>query len=84
MITDIESQNLEAHVGICQERYLSLERRFENVEKRVEKIEHLVEDIHSQVHELKEKTNQKWDKTQTAVIGGLVGLVTYLAGRLFF
>lgn len=84
MISDIETHNLEAHVSLCQERYLALERRFENVERRVEKIEHLVEDIHSQIHDLKEKTQSKWDKTQTAIIGSLIGLVTYLAGRLFF
>jgi hypothetical protein len=84
MITNIETHNLEAHVSICQERYLALERRFENVEHRIEKIESMVKDIHSHIHALDRRTHAKWDRTQTAIIGGLIGLVTYLATRLFF
>ena len=81
---DIESVNLEAHVTLCQERYLALERRFENIEQRIEKIEQLLEKIDRKIHALDQKTQNKWDKTQTAIIGGLIGLVTYLVARLFF
>jgi hypothetical protein len=84
MIADIETHNLEAHVSICQERYLGLAHRFDIIEQRMEKIEAMVVDIHSHIHALDRRTNNKWDRTQTAIIGGLVGLVTYLATRLFF
>lgn len=34
--TDIEKENLEAHVELCAERYAQLERRLDSVEKKVE------------------------------------------------
>ena len=34
--TDIEKENLEAHVELCAERYAQLERRLGSVEKKVE------------------------------------------------
>lgn len=40
--TDIEKENLEAHVELCAERYAQLERRLGSVEK---KVEHLHVDI---------------------------------------
>jgi hypothetical protein len=84
MTYEIESESLPAHVSICQERYLGLSARFDTLEQRIEKIEAMVVDIHTHIHALDQRTNHKWDRTQTAIIGGLIGLVTYLATRLFF
>ena len=39
---DIEKENLEAHVELCQHRYENLESRLKNVEN---KIEHIHEDM---------------------------------------
>ena len=61
---------------------MALERRFENVEQRIEKIETMVSDIHREIHTIAQKNHAKWDRTQVAIIGGLIGIVTYLAGRL--
>jgi len=36
--SDIEKENLEAHVELCQQRYETLERRLGNVETKVEDI----------------------------------------------
>ena len=36
--SDIEKENLEAHVELCQHRYENLEDRLESVEKKVEHI----------------------------------------------
>jgi predicted nucleic acid-binding Zn-ribbon protein len=82
MIQEIETHNLEAHVSICQERYMALERRFENVEQRIEKIETMVSDIHREIHNIAQKNHAKWDRTQIAIIGGLIGLVTYLVSHV--
>ena len=40
--TDLERENLEAHVDLCQQRYEVLEKRLGNVE---DKIQHIHEDM---------------------------------------
>jgi chaperonin cofactor prefoldin len=42
--TEIEKQNLEAHVEICAVRYASLETKLNNLEARMDKVEaHLID-----------------------------------------
>jgi hypothetical protein len=42
--TEIEKQNLEAHVEICAVRYASLESKLSNLERRMDKVEeHLID-----------------------------------------
>ena len=36
--TDLEKQNLEAHVDLCEQRYKNLESRLSNIEEKVESI----------------------------------------------
>lgn len=36
--TDIEKENLEAHVELCAERYKQLETRLGSIEEKVEKL----------------------------------------------
>jgi len=36
--TDLERENLEAHVDLCQQRYENLEGRLTKIEKKVEHI----------------------------------------------
>lgn len=36
--TDLEKENLEAHVDLCQQRYEQLEGRLDKIEKKVESI----------------------------------------------
>ena len=36
--TDLEKQNLEAHVDLCEQRYINLETRLEKIEMKVEHI----------------------------------------------
>lgn len=43
MSTDIEKENLEAHVELCAERYKNLENKLSNLDSRMTKVEeHLV------------------------------------------
>ena len=35
MTTDIEKENLEAHVELCAERYKQMDKRLEAIEKKV-------------------------------------------------
>jgi len=45
--SDIEKENLEAHVELCQQRYEILERRLGNVEEKVESIHDDLNKSHS-------------------------------------
>lgn len=43
MSTDIEKENLEAHVELCAERYKNLENKLTNLDQRMTKVEeHLI------------------------------------------
>jgi predicted nucleic acid-binding Zn-ribbon protein len=45
--TDIEKENLEAHVELCAQRYTSLENRLTNIENKVSGLQKLIEDSHN-------------------------------------
>ena len=59
--TELERENLEAHVDLCQQRY-------ENLESRLTKIEEKVDSIHKDVVE--------GQKSMTKVIIGAAGTIT--------
>ena len=90
MITEIEKQNLEAHVEICAVRYASLEAKLNNLENRMDKVEGYLLDIKSTlavVAQSKESPAKGEDpnpyKTMitigTTIIGVLItGIITLL------
>jgi len=45
--TEIEKQNLEAHVELCAQRYEALEGRLSNIEKKVGGLQKIIEDSHN-------------------------------------
>lgn len=45
--TDIEKENLEAHVELCAERYKQLELRLNTIEVKVENLAEKIEDSQS-------------------------------------
>jgi transcription elongation GreA/GreB family factor len=45
--TDIEKENLEAHVELCAHRYSALERRLSTIEEKVENLRIFVEKSHT-------------------------------------
>jgi len=58
--TNLEKENLEAHVDLCEQRYKNLETRMQNIES---KVEHIHRDI---------TTGQK---SMTKVIIGAAGTI---------
>lgn len=76
--TDIEKENLEAHVELCAERYKNLENKLTNLDSRMTKVEeHLVAIRNS----ITEKTGGN-DKTiitiGTTVVAALISAITVL------
>jgi len=76
--TEIEKQNLEAHVEICAVRYSNLETKIDNLEHRMDKLEgHLVD--------IKESLTSKvsgQDKQTVSIIVSILGVI--LAGLIGF
>ena len=58
--TNLEKENLEAHVDLCEQRYKNLETRMQNIES---KVEHIHRDITS------------GQKSMTKVIIGAAGAI---------
>jgi chromosome segregation ATPase len=44
--TDIEKENLEAHVELCAERYKQLNGRLSNIENKVQTLQDTIEKSH--------------------------------------
>jgi hypothetical protein len=42
--TDIEKENLEAHVELCAQRYDSIEKRLTTIENKVSGLQKIIED----------------------------------------
>ena len=76
--TEIEKQNLEAHVEICAVRYSNLETKIDNLEHRMDKLEgHLVD--------IKESLTAKvagQDKQTVSALVSIFGVI--LAGLIGF
>lgn len=45
--TEIEKQNLEAHVELCAQRYGSLEKRLNTIETKVEDLQEVIQQSHA-------------------------------------
>lgn len=44
--TDIEKENLEAHVELCAQRYEQLDKRLTSIEGKVSNLQKTIEDSH--------------------------------------
>jgi len=44
--TDIEKENLEAHVELCAQRYTALEKRLDTIEEKVTELHNTMESSH--------------------------------------
>ena len=51
--TEIEKQNLEAHVEICAVRYASLEAKLNNLEMRMDKVEERFDKVENHLIDIK-------------------------------
>lgn len=73
--TELEKQNLEAHVDLCQQRY-------EQLEGRLTKIEDKVDHIHKDITEGQKSMTKVLIGTAGTVIAGLLSTVLVLVMNL--
>ena len=81
--TEIEKENLEAHVELCAERYKFLETKISDMGERMTKVEqHLVEIREIITKKAGEQNNNNSDKTiisiGTAVMVAMISTITVL------
>lgn len=79
--TEIEKQNLEAHVELCAVRYSSLETKLNNLEQRMDKLElHLIDIKNSLTDKITggdKQTISIFTTLMGVVLAGLIGFITH-------
>ncbi|MGY8867478.1 MAG: hypothetical protein ACKVJK_17905 [Methylophagaceae bacterium] len=73
--TDLERENLEAHVDLCQQRY-------ENLEGRLTKIESKVDNIHKDVVEGQKSMTKVLIGAAGTIVAGLLSTIIVLVMNL--
>lgn len=79
MSSQLEKENLEAHVDLCAERYKGLENRLDKVESKLEKIDTDLTEIKSMIST--GHSNQFRMLLSTA--GGIITVLLAVLGYLF-
>ena len=79
--TEIEKQNLEAHVELCAVRYGSLETKLNNLEQRMDKLElHLIDIKNSLADKISggdKQTISIFTTMMGVVLAGLLGFISH-------
>ena len=69
--TDLEKENLEAHVDLCQQRYKQLESRLDKIEKKVEA-------IHSDMIDGQKSMTKVLIGTAGTIVAGLLSTIVVI------
>jgi len=81
-MSDIERTSLEAHVSLCELRYLSLERRLDAVESQLVSLQTLVLEIRDTLARSPARENTRWFQAQWALIGALLAVTGWSLNQL--
>jgi len=76
--SDIEKENLEAHVELCAERYKQLNMKLDSVASKVGAMESMVSEIRSSLSEANDKHNRQLITIGTGIILSLMGAIVTL------
>jgi chromosome segregation ATPase len=79
MATEIEKENLEAHVELCAERYKNLDTKLNSLDERMSRVEDLIVSIKESLAAAPDASNKTIITIGTAIIGVLIsGFVVVL------
>lgn len=76
--SDIERENLEAHVELCAERYRQLNMKLDSLDGKVTAMETMISDIKSSLSEANDKHNRQLITIGTGIILSLIGAIITL------
>jgi phage-related minor tail protein len=76
--SDIEKENLEAHVELCAERYRQLNMKLDSLDSKVTGMEGMITDIKNNLSEANDKHNRQLITIGTSVIVVLIGAIITL------
>lgn len=80
--TDIEKQNLEAHVELCAERYKNLETKLNSLEDRMDKFEAHLVDIKNSLSNNDQGQYKTMITIGTSILGVMIaGVITLIASH---
>ena len=74
--TNIEKENLEAHVELCAERYDALESKLDTVEEKVNSLEGSIGEIKDMIVHLDHRRSTQlitWAGTAVTMLIGVIG-----------
>ena len=74
--TNIEKENLEAHVELCAERYDALESKLDKVEEKVNSLEGSIGEIKDMIVHLDRRRSTQlitWAGTAVTMLIGVIG-----------
>lgn len=76
--SDIEKENLEAHVELCAERYRQLNMKLDTLDSKVTSMEGMISDIKNTLSETSDKHNRQLITIGTSIIVVLIGAIVSL------
>jgi len=76
--SDIERENLEAHVELCAERYRQLNMKLDSLDNKVTAMEGMISDIKNTLSDANDKHNRQLITIGTSVIVVLIGAIVTL------
>jgi chromosome segregation ATPase len=76
--SDIEKENLEAHVELCAERYRQLNLKLDSLGDKVSTMESMISDIKNTLSDANDKHNRQLITIGTSVIVVLIGAIVSL------
>ncbi len=83
--TEIEKENLEAHVELCAERYQQLENKLTDVEQRLDKVENHLIEIKDTITNKTSGIDSRFITIGTTILGvmfsAIIGLLVHLAQK---
>jgi hypothetical protein len=84
MSPQTEHEDLNLHVSICHQRYLTLDQRISSVEMELKEIKASVRNIDQQLGVMVLAQHDKWGQAKSALIGVLVATVAFLLSHTLF
>jgi hypothetical protein len=76
--SDIEKENLEAHVELCAERYRQLNMKLDTLNTKVSSMEGMISEIKNGLSDANDKHNRQLITIGTSVIVVLIGAIVTL------